>query len=172
MPEPFVNDTVLNSWRSYLDHEETNQKDKERLFALHERCLLTCVCFPFLFHSIFQRAHRVVQRNDLTIKTQIIAPNQFNYVEFWNRFALLLSEGGRVEEARKVWERATESILKRQPEAFLHHALFEEFQNNHEKASLLYDQLLSSCLILSFSFLNSLFLSSNVCLVDRQKIDH
>ncbi len=58
MPEPFVNDTVLNSWRSYLDHEETNQKDKERLFALHERCLLTCVSFPFSFIRSFIRSFK------------------------------------------------------------------------------------------------------------------
>jgi len=69
-----------------------------------------------------------------------------NYPEFWIRYANFLAKtrGKDYEnETRAVFERATKIFTKRQPEAFLEYAIFEETTGNVKHARELYEIVLS-----------------------------
>jgi len=66
-----------------------------------------------------------------------------NYPEFWSRYANFVETNVGAAAARAIYVRMTSVFIKRRPEAFLAHALFEEGQGKAADARKIYQELIA-----------------------------
>jgi pre-mRNA-processing factor 39 len=103
----------LVHWDEYLKFEE-KQGNRERIIKLYERCIIPCSNYPKFWYAYIDYIE-----------------NRSNYDE----------EGRNVQEARRIFERATNIFLKKRPDLYFAHAVFEEFYGKIDRARLVFERM-------------------------------
>jgi pre-mRNA-processing factor 39 len=107
-----LDNAQLVQWDEYLKFEE-KQGNRDRIIKLYERCIIPCCNYPKFWFAYI------------------------DYIENRSNFV----EGKNVVEARRIFERATNIFLKKRPELYFAHAVFEEYYGEIDRARQVFEKM-------------------------------